>query len=181
MRGSGARVAWAALLLLCLVFVVGCFGRGPVGQTEADELRTWLDTQSYSEWSTWRQADREPHHPPSPDGLTLGSPNIFAAIGTDPDDLSVLDTLWCDSRTVRPLARPMTLAVRLEGKGISPSDSQSPVALAAFPDQTLRRISQTSIAISESARPDLKLTCVDFAPMERQDNFLCRWFLAENT
>jgi hypothetical protein len=129
----------------------------------------------------WRHAEEEPQRPPSPDGLTLGSPNIFAAVGTDPDDLSSLDVLWCDHRAVRPLAKLMTVGLRLRGRGLSPSDSQQPIPLAAFPDQTLRRIEHTSIAVSESSRADVKLTCVDFAPMGTEDNFLCRWFLAENT
>jgi hypothetical protein len=55
------------------------------------------------------------------------------------------------------------------------------VPLAAFPKQTLRRVLDTAVAVSESTSDDLRVTCVDFTPMSPEHNFLVRWFLVENT
>jgi hypothetical protein len=169
------------LTLLVLALVAGCAGRGPVGRDKADALAAWLDAQTYSSFETFKHAGQQPERPPSPDGLTLGSPNVFAAIGADPDDLTSLDVFWADARTVRPLAKPLTVSLHLRGKGISKGADREPIPLAAFPDQTLRRVVHTSIAVSESTRDGLKVTSIDFAPMAPENNFLCRWFLVENT
>ncbi len=170
-----------ALTFLVLALMPGCAGRAPVGRDNADALAQWLEAQTYSTFQTFKHIGERPEHPPSPDGLTLGSPNVFAAIGTKPDDLTSLDIFWGDSRTVRPLARPLTVSLDLRGRGVERSPARKPIPLESFPHQTLRRIEHTSIAVSESAREDLKVTCIDFAPMAPEHNFLARWFLVENT
>jgi hypothetical protein len=175
------RYLQLVLALLLLALLTGCAGRGPVGRDNADALAAWLDAQTYSSFETFKHTGRQPERPPSPDGLTLGSPNVFAAIGADPDDLTSLDVFWADARTVRPLAKPLTVSLYLKGKGMPRGAGRDPMPLAAFPDQTLRRIAHTSIAVSESTRDDLKVTSIDFAPMAPESNFLCRWFLVENT
>ncbi|MCJ7822277.1 MAG: hypothetical protein MUQ26_04220, partial [Armatimonadetes bacterium] len=168
------------VLVLVLAPLAGCIGRGPTGAPQAEKLAAWLEDQSYSTWYTFKRQGDTPERPDSPDGLTLGSPNVFAAVGTNPDDLTSLDVFWADHRTVRPLmAKGMTLALRLEGRG-APGKGE-PVPLADFPEQTLRRIRNTSIAVSESTLDDITVTCVTFAPMGPDDNFLARWFLFENT
>lgn len=169
------------LALLLLALLTGCAGPGPVGRDKADALAAWLDAQTYSSFETFKHAGRQPERPTSPDGLTLGSPNVFAAIGADPDDLTSLDVFWADSRTVRPLARPLTISLYLKGNGMPRGAGRHLIPLAAFPNQTLRRVAHTSIAVSESARDDLKVISIDFAPMAPEHNFLCRWFLVENT
>ncbi|MCJ7750828.1 MAG: hypothetical protein MUQ65_07005, partial [Armatimonadetes bacterium] len=175
------RYLQLVLALFLLALLTGCAGRGPVGRDNADALAAWLDAQTYSSFETFKHTGRQPERPPSPDGLTLGSPNVFAAIGADPDDLTSLDVFWADARTVRPLAKPLTVSLYLQGKGMPRGAGRDPIPLAAFPDQTLRRVAHTSIAVSESTRDDLKVTSIDFAPMAPEDNFLCRWFLVENT
>ena len=126
-----------ALALSLLAILTGCGSRGPVGRDDADALAAWIDAQTFSSFETFSHAGRQPEHPPSPDGLTLGSPNVFAAIGTEPDDLSSLDVFWGGSRTTRPFARPMTVAVGVRGKGVPKGDASDAVPLATFPDQTL--------------------------------------------
>jgi len=168
-------------ILLALALLPGCAGRSPVGRQNADALAAWLDQQTFSSFETFKHTGKKPEYPPSPDGLTLGSPNVFAAIGTDPDDLTSLDIFWGDSRTLRPLAKPLTVSLRLRGRGLGQPAARDAIPLAGFPDQTLRRVTHTSIAVSDSARDDLKVTCIDFAPMAPEHNFLCRWFLVENT
>ena len=169
-----------AFLLICLALIQGC-ARGPSGRAQAQTLRDWLGNQSCSTFETFKHKGKTPEHPPSPDGLTLGSPNVFAAIGAHPDDLTSLDIFWGDNRTVRPLAKPLTLSLNARGRGLPRGRKPGPIALKQFPDQTLRRLRHTSIAVSESSHLGLRLTCVDFAPMAPEDNFLARWFLIENT
>jgi len=170
------------VLLACLVLAAlsGCAGRPPAGAKQGQALSAWLDAQEVSVWQTFKHAGAKPDHPASPDGLTLGSPNVFAGIGADRDDLTSLDVFWADKRTVRPLAKPLTISLLVKGRGITRQEAKQPVALASFPDQTLSRIRHTSIGVSESSRDDLKLTIVDFAPMSPESNFLCRWFMVEN-
>jgi hypothetical protein len=170
------------VLLACLVSAVlsGCAGRPPTGAKQAVALSAWLDAQGFSVWRTFQHTGAKPNHPASPDGLTLGSPNVFAGIGAKPDDLTSLDVFWADKRTVRPLAKPLTISLLVKGRGITRQEAKQPAALASFPDQTLSRIRHTSIGVSESSRDDLKLTIVDFAPMGPESNFLCRWFMVEN-
>jgi hypothetical protein len=120
----------------------------------------------------FRHRDQSPHEPASPDGLTLGSPNVFAAIGYSPKDLMSLDVLWADRRTVRPFSKPMTLSVVSDGR-------ERPVANLA--GQTLKRVRNTAISVSEASSQGIRVTAVDFAPMGRDDNFLVRWFVVENT
>jgi len=79
------------------------------------------------------------------------------------------------------MAKPLTVSILARGKGISRRAAKQPVPLASFPEQTLSRLRHTSIAVSESKRDDLKVTIVDFAPMSKDSNFLCRWFVIENT
>jgi hypothetical protein len=164
------------LLLVVVVILAGVgvtlvgFG-GPVGSEEAAKLAKWLDAQSFSTWSTFRDTDRTPPRPDSPDGLTLGSPNVFAAIGCNPDDLSEVEVLWGDKRTARALAKPITVSARVD---------TASTPLAGFPKQTLRRVRHTSISVFEAERGDLTVRAVDFAPMGEQDNYLVRWFLVEN-
>jgi hypothetical protein len=174
------RLLVLAALLATLALFVGCAG-GPAGANNAEALANWLDAQSYSGWRTFRHEGEQPPLPASPDGLTLGSPNIFAAIGCNPDDLGSLDVFWADRRTVRPLAKPLTVSVRTRGRRLSTRPGGRLEPLADFPDQTLRRIRHTAIAVSASQRPDLSLTCVDFASLNPEHNFLVRWFLLENT
>ncbi len=159
-----------AALLLSVLVLAGC--ARPANREQAKALASWLGSQSYSTWSTFYSRDRTPHQPASPDGLTLGSPNVFAAVGCNPKDLMSLDVLWGDRRTVRPLAKPMTVAVK-EG------DREQPVA--DFAEQTLRRLRHTSIAVSQAEDQGLRVTCVSFAPRPSEDSFLARWFLVENT
>jgi len=173
------RLIGSALLLLALALVAGC-ARSPAGRLRADALAEWLAAQSYSTWSTFNHPEADPSRPASPDGLTLGSPNVFAAIGCQPDDLTSLDVFWADRRTARPLAKPLTVEVRMRGPGIKTSREGSALPLSSFPRQILRRIQHTSIAVSESEGFGIRLTCVDFAPMNPEQNFLVRWFLAEN-
>jgi hypothetical protein len=160
-----------ALLLPAVGMIAGC-ARGPANPERAKALASWVGSQSYSTWYMFRHRDKTPHVPPSPDGLTLGSPNVFAAIGCNPKDLTSLDVFWGDRRTVRPLAKPMAVSVREEGREHALADSA---------EQTLRRVRHTSISVSQAEDPDLRVTCVDFAPMGTEENFLARWFLVENT
>ena len=175
------RYLSCALALLSIVLSAGCAGRGPAGRANAEELAAWVSGQSYSTWSTFKRRDHAPNQPDSPDGLTLGSPNIFAAIGCNQDDLTTVDVLWCDQRTARPLARPLTVALATPDSEPSESGTATGVPLGSFSEQTLQRVRHTSIAVSRSVRDDLRVTCVDFAPMNPEDNFLVRWFLVENT
>ncbi len=168
------------LILAGLVLPGGCGGRQPVGRDKAELLAAWLAEQEYSEWQTFKHVGRKPAYPASPDGLTLGSPNVFAAIGCGQDDLSSIDVLWCDKRTARPLAKPLTVHATVRGPGVARPAANQPVPLAAFPDQTLRRVKHTAIAVSDSESDGIRITCVDFAPMGQEHNFLCRWFLVEN-
>jgi hypothetical protein len=165
------RSSGLAFLCLAAVALTGC-GRGPANPERAQHLALWLASQSYSTWGTFCYRDRTPHQPPSPDGLTLGSASIFAAIGANAKDLTSLDVFWGDRRTARPLAKPMTIGLVEEG-------TERP--LAEMPEQTLRRVRHTSIAVSQARDRDLQVSCVDFAPMPSDDNFLVRWFLVENT
>ncbi|MFB3882657.1 MAG: hypothetical protein ACE149_15430 [Armatimonadota bacterium] len=174
-------VFWIALACLAAGSLVGCAGRPPTGAKQAAALSGWLGKQQFSSWQTFRQAGAKPSLPASPDGFTLGSPNVFAAIGAEPDDLSSLDVFWADERTVRPIAKPLTVSVLARGKGISRQAAKQPVPLASFPEQRLSRVRHSSIIVSESKRDDLKVTIVDFAPMGKDSSFLCRWFIIENT
>jgi hypothetical protein len=158
------------VLLSAALLLAGCGGRAR--RERADWLAHWVGSQSYSSWSTFRRSDRAPHQPDSPDGITLGSPQVFAGIGCNLRDLSSLDLLWADDNTTRAIARPATVSV---GTGGGRSN-----ALAAFPQQTLRRVRHTAIAVSRSEGFGLSVTSVDFAPMGPQDSFLVRWFLVEN-
>ena len=162
-----------SLLLICvgLVTFVGC-GK-PVNRPQADRLANWLRKQSYSSWSTFRSIGKKPERPDSPDGLTLGSPNVFAAVGCNPSDLSEITTLWGDRRAARALAKPLTVSAGEDAENVKP--------LADFPQQTLRRVRHTAIAVSQAEADGLRVTAVDFAPMEADSNFLVRWYLAENT
>jgi len=171
------------VLLACLVLAVlsGCAGLPPAGAKQAQALSAWLDAQELSVWQTFKHTGAKPDHPARPDGLTLGSPNIFAGIGAKPYDLTSLDVFWADKRTVRPLAKPLTVSLLVKGRGITRQEAREPVALAHFPEQTLARVRRTTITVSESKRDDLKVTIVDFAPMGPESNFLCRWFIVENT
>lgn len=171
------------LTLACILLGVlsGCAGRPPSGAKRAAALSAWLAKQQLSSWHTFKHTGATPERPPSPDGLTLGSPNVFAAIGTNPNDLTSLDVFWADGRTGRPMVKPLTVSILARGKGISRQAAKQPVPLASFPEQTLSRLRHTSIAVSESKRDDLKVTIVDFAPMSKDSNFLCRWFVIENT
>jgi hypothetical protein len=163
-----------------LALVCGCGGRGSRrGGTAA--LREWLNQQTFSSYGTFKHKGAQTEYPASPDGLTLGSPNVFAAVGTDPEDLSSLEVFWGDSRTVRPLAKPLTLSLRARGRGLPRGRAARLISFSALPDQTLRRVRHTAIAVSESSGLGLRITCVDFAPMAAQENYLARWFLVENT
>ncbi len=169
------------LALISAAILSGCSGRSPVGGERAEELRAWLDAQEYSSYETFSRAGAQPAQPSSPDGLTLGSPNVFAAIGCEPDDVSAINVFWCDRRTQRPLAKPLVVHVGARGPGISRREATESAPLKTFPEQRLRRVRHTCIAVSESKRDDLSVTCVDFAPMAQEHNFLARWFLVENT
>ncbi len=168
-----------AFLLIGFTLITGC-GRGPSRREQAQALRDWLDKQSFSTYSTFKHKGKIPEYPDSPDGLTLGNDNIFAAIGTEPDDLTSLDLLWGDNRTIRPLAKPLTLSLSVRGRGLPRGRQMGLIPLTQVPDQTLRRIRHTAIAVSESTHLGIRLTCVDFAPAGK-NNFLARWFLVENT
>ncbi len=170
-----------ALALISVGLLSGCAGRAPVGREDAEQLATWLANQQYSTYQTFKHTRQEPTYPPSPDGLTLGSPNVFAAIGCQPDDLTAIDVFWCDRRTHRPLAKPLTMHIAVSGPGAPRSEARQPSPLAAFPELKLRRVRHTAIAVSEGSRDDLTVTCVDFAPMAQEHNFLVRWLLVENT
>ncbi len=168
-----------AFLLIGITLITGC-GRAPSHHEQAEVLREWLDKQSFSTYETFKHKGKTPEYPESPDGFTLGNDNVFAAIGTEPDDLTSLDLLWGDNRTVRPLAKPLTLSLDVRGRGLPRGHRVGPIALKDFPDQTLRRIRHTTITVSESDYLGIRLTCVDFAPTGK-NNFLARWFLVENT
>ncbi len=174
------HVSKLALAVILLSAIIGCAGRPPTGAERAAALSKWLDTQQFSTWRTFRHTGATPNHPASPDGLTLGSPNIFAAIGEKPGDLTSLDIFWADKRQVRLMARPLIVSLAISGRGISKEAAQRSVPLADFPEQTLSRVRHTSIAVSESKRDDLKVTILDFAPVSPESNFLCRWFVIEN-
>ncbi len=150
---------------------MACGGRGR--QEQAKWLAGWVGEQGYSTWSTFRSRDHTPHQPISPDGLTLGSPQVFAAIGCNDKDLVALDVLWADEGLVRVLAKPLRVGVRSGGGPVQ--------FLEAFPEQRLRRVRHTSIAVSDSESADLRVSSVDFAPMGKDDSFLVRWFVVENT
>jgi len=161
---------WFAPVLALLVGASGC-ARGPVNPEQAEVLARWIREQSYSSWSMYRHRDRAPHEPASPDGLTLGSPNVFAAISCNPNDLTALDVFWGDERTERPLAKSLTVAVK---------EAEMATPLADFADQTLRRVRHTSISVAQVEDEGLRVSSVDFAPMDLEDNLLARWFLVEN-
>ena len=171
-----ARAPRSGLVLpvVMLALLAGCSRQATIERKRAESLAQWLAARSYSSWSTFKHQGQTPRIPASPDGLTLGSPNVFAAIGCDPNDLSAVDVLWGDRRTARPLAGKLTVAI---ATGTEESDR---VLLSDFESQTLHRIRHTSIAVSRSERDGLSVTCVDFAPMAEEDNFLARWFLIEN-
>src|SRR5574340_1444016 len=118
------------LLLAAGLLLAGC--GGPVGREQADRLSDWLGKQPYSVWSTFRNREGDPERPPSPDGLTLGSPNIFAAVGCDPDDLSEIDSLWGDNRSARAFAKSVTVSIATSSEPDRP--------LGKFARQTLRRV-----------------------------------------
>jgi len=164
-------------LLMSVIVGFWALGAGcappPRGVSRADQLAGWLEHQSFSSWSTFRRQVRQPAQPSRPDGLTLGSPNVFAAIGCSEDDLTSVDVFWGDRRRERPFARSLTMAVSLDGG--------EPEPLGGFEEQSLRRVRSSAIAVSESSRPGLTVTCVDFAPMAPEDNFLARWLMVENT
>jgi len=159
----------AGILLLAALSLPGCGAR--VRGERARWLADWLEAQAYSSWSSFRRSGRAPHQPKSPDGLTLGSPQVFGAIGCDPEDLSSLDLLWADEKTTRVIARPAA---------VSAGAGRAMQRLGIFPEQTLRRVRHTSIAVSRSEGFGLSVTSVDFAPMGPQDSFLARWFLVRN-
>ena len=73
---------------------------------------------------------------------------------------------------MRVLAHPLKVGVKAERSQVE--------LLAAFPEQRLRRVRHTSVAVAESKSKDLRVTSVDFAPMGKTDSFLVRWFLVEN-
>ena len=164
-----------ALLAAALALLAGCAREAMVARARAETLAQWLAAQSYSSWSTFKREGQSPRTPASPDGLTLGSPNVFAAIGCDPEDLSAVEALWGDRRTARPLAGKLTVAVR------TGTDEDDRVPLSECESQTLQRVRHTSIAVSRSEGDGFSVTCVDFAPMGEEDNLLVRWFLIENT
>ncbi len=169
-----ARRGKSWILLAACALVGLAFGCGsPHGGEQAAWLATWVSGQSYSSWSTFKSLGKKPSQPRSPDGLTLGSPQVFAAIGRDNGDLTALDLLWADEKAVRVLARPLRVGVKL--------GRSKAYLLKSFPEQRLRRVRHTSIAVSESEGRGLRVTCVDFAPMGEEDSFLVRWFLVENT
>jgi hypothetical protein len=180
-RAVTRRPLELALAFLLVAVAAGCAGQAPAGASNARALSAWLEGQQLSVWRTFRRVGARPAHPPNHDGFTLGSPNVFAGIGAKPNDLTSLDVFWGDRRTARPLARPLTISVLLRGRGITRQEAREPVALARFPEQTLARIRHTTICVSESRRDDLKITIVDFAPVSAESNYLCRWFLVENT
>ena len=156
--------------LLAALGLAGC--GGPVGRREADDLAAWLGRQPFSVWSTFRHRGTSQERPPSPDGLTLGSPNVFAAVGCDPDDLSQLTVLWGDARTARAVAKPITTSASTNLLGEK--------SLQDFTSQTLSRIRHTAVSVSEAEEGGLSVRAVDFAPMGAEDNFLVRWLLVEN-
>lgn len=162
------RVWFVWTVALVAVTVAGC-GQSRERRERAARLAAWIEHQQYSTWSlSW---SRDGAGPASPDGLTLGSPNVFAAVGCSARDVTSLDVLWGDQRTARPLARPLTVGV-VEG------DRHRP--LADFGEQTLRRVRHTGIAVSEADDGELRVRCVDFAPPGAHENYLARWFLVEN-
>jgi hypothetical protein len=158
-------------LAVAVLALGGCGARGR--QEQGEWLARWVSEQAYSTWSTFRSRDHTPHQPASPDGLTLGSPQVFAAIGCNDKDLAALDVLWADEGLVRVLAKPLRVGVRSGGTAVQ--------FVNEFPEQRLRRVRHTSIAVSDSEGDDLRVTSVDFAPMGKEDSFLVRWFLVENT
>lgn len=167
--------AWSALAaaVVGLAVLAGCGGRERTPRGTSNELQSWLQHASYSTWYTYRRQGRELEIPDNSDGITLGSPNVFAAIGCNRNDLSSIDVLWTDRRNVRALAKPLVMRVAVNGGKAR--------KLGDLPEQTLRRVRHTSIAVSESKQPGLSVTCVDFAPMGPEDNFLVRWALVQNT
>ena len=169
-----AQRSGLVLLVVTLALLAGCTREATIERKRAETLAQWLAAQSYSSWSTFKHQGQTPRMPASPDGLTLGSPNVFAAVGCDPNDLSAVDVLWGDRRTARPLAGKLTVAVT------TGTDENDRVPLSDFESQTLQRVRHTSIAVSRSEGADLSVTCVDFAPMGDEDSFLARWFLIEN-
>ena len=159
------------LLALLASSITGC-ARGPANKERARSLAEWLGQQSFSSYAMYRHRSHSPREPASPDGLTLGSPNVFAAIGCNAKDVMALDVFWADRRTARPFAKPMRVSVVRDG---------AERAVADFGEQSLRRVRHTSIAVSRVEEDGLAVTAVDFAPMGIDQNFLVRWFLVENT
>jgi len=164
-------VVRAVIVLLAGGLVAGC-GRGPANREKAEALAAWLKAQSYSSYGMFRRTGQGPQTPASPDGLTLGSPNVFAAVGCNAKDLMSLDVFWGDRRRVRPFTEAVTVSVR---------EDDRETAVAEFPEQVLRRVRHTAISVAEAEREGLRLSCVDFAPRGADDNVLVRWFLVENT
>jgi len=159
------------VLIVAASTIAGC-ARGPANTERARALASWLDQQSYSSYAMFRHRSQTPREPASPDGLTLGSPNVFAAIGCTPKDVMALSVLWADRRTARPFSKPMTVSIVRDG---------AERAAADFGEQLLRRVRHTSIAVSQVEDDGLTVTSVDFAPMGSDENYLVRWFLVRNT
>ncbi len=165
------RYLAVAAFIVTASSIAGC-ARGPANKERAQALASWLGRQSYSSYAMFRHRSQTPHEPLSPDGLTLGSPNVFAAIGCNPKDVMALDVFWADRRTAWPFSKPMTVSVIRDG---------TERAAADFGEQSLRRVRHTSIAVSEIEEDGLTVTSVDFAPMGSDESFLVRWFLVRNT
>jgi len=132
-------------------------------------LQQWLSKARYSSWETFRGPARR--LPRKPDGLTIGSPHIFAGIGASPRDLSQIGPLYGDRKLVRALPSPLKFSIDREGD-VFP--------LGILERQRLRRVAGTAIAVSESEGADFTVTTVDFSPLEIELNCLVRLVMVRN-
>jgi len=158
-------------LLAALLALAGCLSLAPRDPL-ADAVSAWVDEQRFSSWVNFydRAGPAMPRHP---DGFTLGNSEVFAAIGTDPRDLSGLALLWGQGHTVSRLNRdtPATLALVADGRDRPLRD---------FATQRARRVDDTGILVTEAEEAGVKVSVVDFAPSAPDLDALVRLVLVTN-
>ncbi|NIM07023.1 MAG: hypothetical protein GTO55_10650 [Armatimonadetes bacterium] len=156
------------IALLVIAALAGCGGlSGP--KDFSAPLQEWVEQQQYSSWEAFRGPGEKA--PRRPDGLTLGNRHIFAGIGCSTEDLSQIEPLFGDEKSLRALASPLTLTIEKGNEALP---------LAKLDEQRLRRVESTSIAVSESKSADFLVTTVDYAPTGEDLNCLVRLVLVSN-
>lgn len=164
-------------LFILLIFLPGCIRDGRAKSARA--LLDWVGQQEYSVWQNVKLdggLGRGPgqlacHH----DGFTLGNRHIFAAIGTDPKDLTAISLLWGERKSIRAAGGPLTIS----GPQAEP---RGPWGVPPCPKQTSKRIRHTSIIVTQCCDPAplASVTVVDLAPFEPELNTLMQAIVVKN-